>query len=379
MNKKYKRLDDVYLNNTFGKVVKPVVGMPENYMAFFKEYAEVLIQKDPPKGEVKDYKVSDDTAKKLSQALDVKEPNQQVIVSYLNQKGYSTNSFKGKGFDVIVDTVLENNEQDVASFTNFIKGTEKPKLLNNLSGNLKDIGQKYNLSPNIIQSLATLSLLDNTSNAVGPGEIAIGVLFEDIKNSSTTGDLELNGKKVEVKGSGGRMGLQPGRSPQTVDSLIFVEPFLKNKETIDNYKNIVLNSKYGQSVREKANDLIYNLVVSYNFVSDKNAVYEHIVKKLDELYGYGARHAREYITKPLLQSADYNAIKKAMFKLYARGYLEKNKIDGYLINVNNNLDYIVITLEQLLESGTGYIDTGKLVVSNFRFKNLYPSINIGKI
>lgn len=376
MTKKYKSLCDVYKDTAYGEFIKRVA----KDKVSLKEYAEVIIQKNPPHGEVKDFRVSDDTAEKISNAI-TKEPNQKKIIDFLNGKGFTEKSFKGRGFNAIVDTIIEAGEQSVESFINFIQNESKPTILSNLTGNLLDIGTKAGISAEIIKLLSTLNLLDNTNNAVGPGEIAIGLIFSDVRNSSTKGDLELGGKKVEVKGSGGRMGLQPGRSPQTVSPLVFVLPFIKNnKEALAQYNNIVLNSKYGKRIREKTYDVIYNMLVSYNFVKDKKSIYENIVEELDKIYSYGNNYAKEYITIPLLESADYLKIKTALFKLYAKGYLEKNKIDGYLINVSkDNLDYIVITLQQLLEPETGYIDTGKVVAENFRFNDLYPGISIGKI
>jgi len=373
VKKPYKSLDEVYLKNTLSKY------SAGTRIIFLRERADVLIQKDPPAGAVREFEVSNDTADKLERSLTVQEPNREKFVNYLALKGFKPESYRDNGFVLITEAIMQLQDQDIKSFASFIDRPEKPSLREYLAGNLLSIGKQYGLTDGFTKRMSSVQPIDKGGNAVGPGEILFGLIFKDVMNSPQSGDLAFNGKKVEVKGTGGRFGQQGGRSSFVPRNTIFIEPFVKNTpEQMNKYRGILSSIKVGSAAREKTNDIVYNMLVSYNFIPNmQNDMYNVIIDTLDNFYSYKQKFAAEYITPELLKSNDYNAIKKAVFKLYAKGYLEKNKIDGYLINVSSkNLNYIVITLEQLLTPNTGYIDSGKLVVKNFRFNDLYPNINI---
>jgi len=372
----YKSLDEIYLNNT------PKISVGTKII-ILRERADVVIQRDAPRGDVREFEVSDDTANKLIKTLDIEEPNKEKFNNYFASKGFRPESFKDNGYVLILDALMSLDDEDIKRFSAFIDNPNKPQLKDNLSGNLFSIGSKVGVTQKFIQRMSTVEPKDKSSNDVGPGEILIGILFADVFNSPQSGDLAFNGKKVEVKGSDGRFGQQGGRSSQVPRNTIFIEPFIgaNNRDQLNKYNGIITSVKYASKARERVNDLIYNILVSYNFIpNQQNEMYKVIINELDNFYSYKQKFAAEYVTPELLKSNNYEAVKKAIFKLYAKGYLEKNKIDGYLINVSKkNLDYAVITLEQLLAPGTGYIDSGKLTVKNFRFNDLYPNININAV
>lgn len=375
IKKPYKSLDEIYLNNT------PKISVGTKII-FLKERADVVIQRDAPHGDVREFEVSDDTANKLIKSLDIEEPNKQKINNFLASKGFKPESYKDNGYVLILDALFNLAEEDIKRFSAFIDSPEKPQLKNNLSGNLFDIGSKAGLTQSFIKRLSTVEPKDINDNSVGPGEILLGILFMDVFNSPQSGDLAFNGKKVEVKGTGGRFGPRGGMSSFVPRNTVFIEPFIRNNpDQINKYRGKLSSIKVNSAAREKTNDLIYNIIASYDFFPNlQDNMYNIIIDTLDNFYSYKQKFAAEYITPELLKSNNYNNIKKAVFKLYAKGYLEKNKIDGYLINVSSKtLNYIVITLEQLLAPNTGYIDSNKLSVKNFRFNDLYPNININTV
>lgn len=373
--KSYKRLDDVYLSNSFAR---PVPGAPHTTVLFIKEDATVLIQKDQ-EDKVDQFRITNQAADKIIKTLSVEEPSKEKIINFLSQKGYSRDAFEGRGFNLVINSLFDHSEEEIKSLSKFIDKQDKPKILDNSSGNLISIGSSNGIAQSLISTLATVGpLFDSSGNKVGPGEIALGIIFSDLRNSSASGDLELNGQRVEVKASGGRMGPRGSMGGPSIGSTRFITPFVKTREQQAEYTRIVLGSKFAKRVTQPGGDLIYNMIASYNFVNDKDAIYNHILDEIDSFYSYGQRLAGSVISKQMLESANYEQLKNGVFKIYVKGYLDRHKVDGYLINIDQKLNYVIGTKDQILTNG-GFIDTGKIKLrNNFRFNDLYPGIVIGK-
>lgn len=221
-NKKYRSLDEVYLTESFAKPVSPLP-----YKIVIREDADVLIQKDPPNGEVEEYRVSDKVAKEIRSSIKKQETSK-------TEEGDLTSS-------AIIDKVLEFDgwkagTKDYPALLErvigiFSRGEIIPQNFNNLLTIQKDPNNKFRTSllanPQQVYSYSDLipdsflklfepgggervadELWGVTFKAkvnVGAGELAFTLLSDAIKGR--TGDLLFKDLgEVEVKGLGARMG-----------------------------------------------------------------------------------------------------------------------------------------------------------------------------
>jgi len=271
--------------------------------------------------------------------------------------------------------ILDNKKDSLDAFVKFIETSNKPLMESQLSGNLIKIGNSSGLSNEFINSIFNPGLSDNKNNKVGPGEVLIGILFNDVRNTPTTGDLLIGNQEVEVKSKDGRFGPQPGRGEFIVPFTSFIAPFvnLKDPQVINNYNNIANSIKVPGVGEEKAKyDMIKHMLASYMFINDKKAVYENIITVLDSIYTSNNSVARSYITQAMLENKERDKLKKGLLKINTVGYLGDKK----LIMLNTNLDYTFVTKEKMLEEG-GLIDSGKIIpTSNFKFTDAFPNLGL---
>ena len=220
--KKYRSLDEVYLAESFAR---PTTPLP--YKIVIREDADVLIQKNPPNGEVEEYRVSDKIAKEIRSSIKKQETSK-------TEEGDLTTS-------AIIDKVLEYDgwkvgTKDYSALLErvigiFSRGEIIPQNFNNLLTIQKDPNNKFRTSllANPQQVYAYADLIPDTflklfepgggvkvadelwgvtfkaKVNVGAGELAFTMLSDAVKGK--TGDLLFKDiGEVEVKGIGARMG-----------------------------------------------------------------------------------------------------------------------------------------------------------------------------
>jgi hypothetical protein len=127
-----------------------------------------------------------------------------------------------------VDIVF-NKISSLPDVTDVIKYFDSPKDLTwkeDGRGNIKDI---TGLSDTSIGEMIKIQPgPDAGGSATGPAEIAFSLLFKNVKNATGGGDLELNGKTVELKGKGGRLGVQSGRGMELNLKSSFIGQMMKS-------------------------------------------------------------------------------------------------------------------------------------------------------
>jgi len=350
MKKPYKSLQDIYSASVAANT----------RILFVKEDATVLIQKDQEK-DVDEFKVTNQTADKLRKEIR-NETYEGKIMDYLAQKNYSANAFQGKGFNILASTILESSDEELKTFSDFIDKAEKPKLSEATQGNIMSVAKSQGIADSIITNLSSLNeLTDRGGSKIGPGEIAVALLFDDVKNSLTGGDLLMGSSKVEVKKGGGRLGQQPGRGGMALSPTIFIEPFVKNKDALSSYVQ-----------QNSGNDIVKHLIASYKLIAPelKNEAAGYIHKILDSIYAAGKNVASKYVTKEALDKGNYEALKADLLKLNIEGYMKSD----YFLFIDNNYNYILADKNSMLMQD-GLVDTRKIWLrSNYRFNDLYPGV-----
>ena len=127
------------------------------------------------------------------------------VLQKLRDKGFTEDAFKSKGalegiFKQLADT-------DINAILQYL---DKPaKLTSGRHNILKLTG----LSEDVIRLIFNITPgMDALGSAIGPGEVALGLLFSNVDNRSGGGDLNWNGSNLEVKKNSGRFGQQGGRA-----------------------------------------------------------------------------------------------------------------------------------------------------------------------
>jgi hypothetical protein len=323
------------------------------------EYATVLIQKEN-EPDVSEFKVSNQTADKVRRALS-SDPHEQKIASYLSTKQFTPDAFQGKGYQILLGTILESTEEEVSSLSKYIDRNDKPSLEQTPKGNYLTIGGGLGISQNLIKILFSLTdLKDPKGSNVGPGEIITALIFNDVTNSLGSGDLLLNNNPLEVK-SGGRFGQQPGRGGPPIAVTSFVSPFLRTPEQLQQYTTKTSKSKF---------DIVDHIIASYEFITNKQAVLNQIWNILNNIYTPDLLLASKYVTEELIKKKDKIGLKNAIFKLNTEGYVKDKK----LLLINEKYDYILTDKDKMVVDN-GLIDSGAVKTrSNYRFNELNPNV-----
>lgn len=224
--KKYRRLDEVYLKETFAKLV-PLLPRQQTLLSEQPGTAEILIQTDDDKI-IGPTRIPSALADRVIDII-----NKQQKMTSKSGKEFTVNEIVLKSLQI--DRWVTNEKDPLYEAINSI--FSKAKINYNNFSNLEEIQTddknplrtKLLATPQSIMRLSELippafrELFINPSDAekvlvaiwgitpqkkganVGPGEIALSLISDAIK--ADTGDLEIEGLgKIEVKGAGARMG-----------------------------------------------------------------------------------------------------------------------------------------------------------------------------
>lgn len=326
---------------------------------FVREDATVLIQKDQEKN-VDEFKVPDATADKLKK--EIRDASYEgAIQSFLTTKKYTAAAFQGKGYNTLLSTIFDSSDEDLKKFVEFINTKNDLKFNDHLAGNVAVLARGKGLSDALIDNLSGLNeLRDAGGNSVGPGEVLFAIVFSDVANSMTGGDLVHADKKIEVKKNEGHFGQQSGRGGMKLLKTLFLDPFIRNPDKL---------KQIDQGLSIRMGDI---LLASYNAVDNKQEFVSYAIKKLNSIYANNASMAEKYFNDQLFRAGDVKQINIALLKLNADGYIKSD----FIMFIDKNYNYVVSTKEDLIKPG-GYIDAGKVrTLGNFTINDLYPKIGI---
>jgi len=336
-----------------------VLKLSNTRVLFVREDATVLIQKDQAKN-VDEFRVPDATADKLKKEIRDSTYEGQ-IQTFLASKNYTAKAFQGKGFNLLLATIFESSDEDLKKFVEFIDSNNDLKFAEHPADNVATLARSKGLPDTLINNLSNLNeLRDAGGNSVGPGEILFAIVFSDILNSVTGGDLQYGDKKVEVKKNGGHFGQQAGRGGMKLLKTLFVEPFIRNPDKL---------KQIDKSLNIRLGDI---LLASYRAVDNKQEFVNFAIKTLNSIYANNAPLAEKYFNEELFRSGDAKQITNALLKLNTDGYLKSD----FVMFIDKNYNYVVSTKEDLIKPD-GYIDAGKVkTMGNFTINDLYPKIGI---
>lgn len=296
----------------------------------------------------------------------VKVGYHDTVMGILGSKGFTADRFKSgnSAVEMIFNRIADT---DVDKLSEYLKD---PKELKSGTNNFATLTQ---LPSQMIVDLLTIEPgSDNNGSNIGRGEIALGILFKDVDNSESSGDLKWKDTNLEVKGTGGRLGQQGGRSG--------------NVSALELMSHKLLSDVEAETLLDLPNTgvMSYGLMALYDAAkkagkSDQQ-IFKVIQDGLDSIY-YSQGVAKDYFNGKA-DVSDAATIKKNLLKLNVESYMKKNNI-GSLLFFNSNLDYLAFSKDQ----ADSLIDSGKLDTSvaakpdpskGFSFNNPYPQIYFKK-
>jgi len=276
----------------------------------------------------------------------------------LSKKGYTSDSFKvgDKAISYIIDKISDSEAKKFIDYT--------PKSFANAPdrGNFSKI---TGLSQNLVQDLINIEPgADAGGSAIGKGELFLALAFNDIDNRGGGGDLNFEGKNLEVKGTGGRLGQQGGRGSD-FDYLGFLGDKYLEGEELDSFLN------------DNKNKLInYSIKQIFDKATDKTAAIKDIQKALDGVY-FNKGLAKKYFNGPA-DFKDLAEMKIKLTKLNAEAYSEKTNVGAFVFINSKTGEYVYVDIENLDDS----IDSGlfgtivKDPIKGYQWNNPHPNMII---
>jgi hypothetical protein len=363
---------DRIINNVAYKFPKgyPDMGSPEDKKMLFEMVNNILEADENPEEEdlknklidlIKSSDIPDETLKKLFKSISG-SGSRGELKSYLNQKGYTPESFKTKesSLEYILDKLTDTETKELIDYL------KKPKSLEGASdkGNL---AQVTGLSDQLVKDLINIEPgLDASGSSIGKAEVFLALVFKDVDNRSGGGDLNFNGKNLEVKGTGGRFGQQGGRGSSTNYLEIIGDKFLDGEE-LEEFLSEPSNGNINYALKD-----IYERATKNGYKSEE--VISYIQKILDQIY-FNQGLASKFFNGP----ADFQNLedmKKKILELNAASYASKNNVDSFLMLNSSSGDYVLIDVDKLSEVvNAGYIDTVvKAPTLGYKWDNTNPQI-----
>lgn len=344
------RIEDIYKRQVIGEeehtTPKTLEQLYEDVSLYVKDGEEFKLVGD----------VSDDIYRKLQRVTSGKNTS-GIITTYLNDKLYDQDSFKGEDdFNNLV-ALLDEGE-----FETYIEAEGKPSLAQNKINNIVNLASKNGMSEQLATKIARFTPVDKGGSNVGPGEILLALTFSDVTNAVGGGDLSINGEALEVKGQGGRLGQQPGRGGIKFDTDALTAN-LANPPAIDSVS---------------LEGIIYQLFKAYQ-AEGKAGAFVNDLKK-------GLKGAYPYSTLEFLDRVDYDKglsvkqgnkvirgpIRKALTKINLDNYARKYGYEDFIFIDKSKLNYAMFTREDALADG-GLIDGDKLITQNYSTNDFYPN------
>jgi hypothetical protein len=277
----------------------------------------------------------------------------------LSKKGYTADSFKvgDKAISYIIDKISDSEAKEFIEYT--------PKSFANAPdrGNFSSV---TGLSQGLVQDLINIEPgADAGGSAIGKGELFLALAFSDIDNRGGGGDLNFEGKNLEVKGTGGRLGQQGGRGSD-FDYLGFLGDKHLEGEELDKFLNDDKNKLINYSIKE-----IFDAVDG-----DKSAVIKDIQKALDGIY-FNKGLAKKYFNSPA-DFKDLAEMKIKLTKLNAEAYSQKTNVGAFIFMNSKTGEYVYVDVENLGDS----IDSGlfgtivKDPIKGYQWNNPHPNMII---
>lgn len=277
------------------------------------------------------------------------KPSEGNLNSYLASHNIDKNTVATFDASSKILSILSDND-DIDNFTKYVENASSFSSLGQ-SGNLIDKLSNSGVSSDSIQSIINLSGTEG-GRGIGKGEIALAAFIKDLKMSEGKGDLDWNGKYLEVKGSGARLGSRGNSSSILSNSDL-------GKLAVSEVGNLKENIRI---------EVLINLLIENDVPID--TVYNVSVNFLKQIFP-SATNITEVFNKNELN--DISKIKRALTKIYINNYANKEGVGHFIfLNTSKNFgSYLSFNPEEAKD----LVDSGEIIVNNFYAGDLSPQIS----
>jgi len=290
------------------------------------------------------------------------------ILNYVNSKGFTANKFKTG--DIAIETIFNGiSDSNIDEFVKYIKN---PKTLSSIdvAGNF---ASQLGLSSTLVRDLIDIEPgSDAGGSNVGKIEVFLGLMFSDVDNNVSKGDLNWNGKNLEVKGTGGRLGQQSGRGSDNKETIENAARQLLSDEVLEEYLNYLPKIKYSivYSIKE-----LYEVATSNG--KSNNDVEKVIQAALNRAF-YDKGVAATYFNTPE-DFTNIDKIKKNLIKVNSRSYAIKTDVNTFLFCNSSSGDYVIVDMSEL-DSAIDNVkfDTSVRGVTGYKWYDIAPNMVVRK-
>jgi len=207
MTGKYKPLGEVYLDKSFGKKLPP---LPRQIL----EKATILIQRDPPHGNIETHDISDEKLQKISRIIGRSEELEKSLKEYI----IKTINLPEDAANLIIEKISELEEAEKRAVVEYIYPPANRSItIEDLDGkNVFDVYATMGIPKGFTQFLYRMEIKPDSGPAVGKGEAFFSLMIKGarkasgIKKDEDTGDVRVEGREVEIKGQDARLKGQRG-------------------------------------------------------------------------------------------------------------------------------------------------------------------------
>ena len=286
------------------------------------------------------------------------------ILSFVNSKGFTSDKFKTG--DIAIETIF--NKISDSNINEFIQYIKKPRTLSSLdlSGNFVS---QLGLSPNLVEDLINIEPgADAGGSSVGKAEVFLGLMFSDVDNNVSKGDLNWNGKNLEVKGTGGRLGQQAGRGNDNKETIENAAKQLLDGEVLDEYVNYLSTIKYS---------MVFSIKKLYETATENGKSISDVKKIIQSALNrafYDKGVASMYFNDPS-DFTDPDIVKKNLIKVNSRSYAIKTDVNAFLFLNSSNGDYVIVDMAELDDAiDTQKFDTSVRGVTGYKWYDIAPNM-----
>jgi hypothetical protein len=280
----------------------------------------------------------------------------KTLTPYLYSKGMSPSSYQlgAKGTSIIFDRISSlPNIREVLEYFD-----DPPKLTYNTATGVGNLVDATKLPKDVIFELMQIQPgPDLGGNATGPAEVAFALLFSDVTNKVGGGDLEYQGRTLEVKGKSARLGTQ-SRIKSTIDSS-FVSYLLDKAVALgfiteDDYVSFVNDTDH-RNISIAIRDM-YMMLIDAGY--ERPDLVQQIQKGISNIYFNELSVVEQYINSST-DFSDVNVIAKQICKINIEAYMNKISVDMILFHnfrpSSADYNFAIISIDdvdKVVEAGT---------------------------
>lgn len=251
------------------------------------------------------------------------------IMPYLASKGITATAYQigDRAVQIIFDRIA--NLPDVSEVIEYFKNP--PKFQYDSKTGIGDIVKSSGLPERVIFELMQIQPgADAGGNATGPAEIALSLLFSDITNKQGGGDLEYQGRTLEVKGRDARLGTQ-ARSKISLESSFL--SYILDKAVSD---GTIEEQDYIEFFADTDHrNIAIALRDTHQLLTKAGYSEQELIKQFQKGISAIYFENREVVTKYLNDQTNFNdteSIALQLTKINLEAYMEKIGVDMILFH-----------------------------------------------